>query len=136
MPPTAGSRVLLVIEDDDDIRELLAAHARAAGWQVRTAATGAEGYAAALADPPSVVSVDFLLPDIDGRQILRGLRGDARTQACGILINTVLDLEDYLEVILKLHIEGVLPKPFTRGEVATLLEHVERRVADRLAGNP
>ena len=66
--------VCLVIEDDLDIRGLIAVILTRAGFAVREAATGAEGIAAA-ADPGiSLVTLDLGLPDMDGHMVARAIR--------------------------------------------------------------
>ncbi len=76
-PPEAlrpEPRRILVIEDHDEARELLALTLQAYGHEVRQAATGHEGIALAVAHPPEVVLVDIGLPDIEGYAVGRELR--------------------------------------------------------------
>jgi DNA-binding response OmpR family regulator len=127
MAPVTPERSLLVIEDDDDVRELLLSHVRGLGWTAGGAASGSAGFALALADPPTAVVVDILLPDLDGRQVVRGLRGDPRTAGCLVVLNSVLDLEDYLHTIVDLSIDAILPKPFSRADVVLLMRMLEQQ---------
>jgi DNA-binding response OmpR family regulator len=67
-------QVCLVIEDDADIRGLITVVLTRAGFDVRTAATGAEGIAAA-ADPGiALITLDLGLPDMDGHVVARAIR--------------------------------------------------------------
>ncbi len=111
-PPSA-----LVIEDDADLRELLASHVTRLGWLVHTAATGEQGVAMALEHRPDVVIVDILLPAMDGRDVVRLLLADAATSRCRVVVTTVLDHDDLDEVPF----DALLPKPFTRGDVGRVL---------------
>jgi len=72
-PRTTPLRVV-VVEDQVDGREALAAYLERQGHEIRQAGTGQEGIDAALASPPDVVLVDIGLPDIDGYEVARRLR--------------------------------------------------------------
>ncbi|HSL51819.1 MAG TPA: PAS domain S-box protein [Candidatus Deferrimicrobiaceae bacterium] len=65
---------VLVIEDNDDGREMLGGLLRIAGHEVREARTGAEGIEMALNRAPTVVLIDIGLPDVDGYEVGRRLR--------------------------------------------------------------
>jgi DNA-binding response OmpR family regulator len=66
---------VLVIEDDQRIREALASGLAGAGHAVRTEATGAAALTAAIDWQPEVIVLDLGLPDLDGTDVLRMLRG-------------------------------------------------------------
>jgi CheY-like chemotaxis protein len=70
-----GQRSILVVEDDDDTRAVLRYMLEAEGARVEVAASGAEGVAAAQRARPEVVLCDIGLPDIDGLEVARRLRG-------------------------------------------------------------
>jgi two-component system, OmpR family, response regulator len=67
-------KVCLVIEDDPDIRGLISAVLGRAGFDVRTAGSGAEGIAAAASLDLALVTLDMGLPDMDGHDAVRSLR--------------------------------------------------------------
>jgi hypothetical protein len=70
---------------------LLSAHVRRLGYAVAAAASGESGVALARSHQPDVVLVDLGLPGIDGWQVVRKLKADARTTGCRIVISSVLD---------------------------------------------
>jgi PAS domain S-box-containing protein len=70
----AGPRRVLVIEDNDDTRQMLRATLALGGHEVREAADGATGLAAAAELRPEVALIDIGLPDIDGYEVARRLR--------------------------------------------------------------
>jgi two-component system, OmpR family, KDP operon response regulator KdpE len=74
---TVAARVL-IIEDEPALLRALRINLRARGYDVVTAAAGAEGLAAARRHPPDVVLLDLGLPDIDGSEVIRELRGWSR----------------------------------------------------------
>ncbi|MEO5744113.1 MAG: response regulator, partial [Terracoccus sp.] len=60
---------LLVVEDEPNIRELLATSLRFAGFEVETAADGASALAMAEISEPDLVVLDVMLPDVDGFEV-------------------------------------------------------------------
>jgi two-component system OmpR family response regulator len=70
----APGQRLLVVDDEPTLAELLAATLRFAGFDVTSAATGAEALSAADSHRPDLVLLDVMLPDIDGFEVLRQLR--------------------------------------------------------------
>jgi len=118
----------LVIEDERDVLELLSGHLDRLGYRVTGAQTGERGVAMALAEPPDVVVVDMLLPDIDGREVVRRLKADGRTDHCAIVVCSVLDADE----IADMPVDAVLAKPFGKAAVAELV----RALADRREAKP
>ncbi|WP_370466519.1 response regulator [Streptacidiphilus sp. PB12-B1b] len=68
---------LLVVDDEPNIRELLSASLRFAGFRVSSAASGAEAVTAVARDRPDLVVLDVMLPDMDGFAVVRRLRDDS-----------------------------------------------------------
>ncbi|HJV98843.1 MAG TPA: response regulator transcription factor [Arthrobacter sp.] len=98
-------RVGLVIEDDQDIRELVRTVLTQAGFEVTVAGSGAEGVLAAKTLNPDVITLDLGLPDIDGFEVSRQIREfsdayivmlTARTDELDTLIGLESGADDYL----------------------------------------
>lgn len=99
------ARVGLVIEDDQDIRELVRAVLTQAGFDVSVAASGTEGVLAARSLNPDVITLDLGLPDIDGFEVSRQIREfsdayivmlTARAEELDTLIGLESGADDYL----------------------------------------
>ena len=77
MPPAAlpSAARVLVVDDEENISYLVASALRLAGLEVRTAGTAMEALADAAAYPPDAVVLDVMLPDLDGFETLKRLRG-------------------------------------------------------------
>ena len=75
----AQKKSILIVDDDDDLRALLAEQLEAEGFSTSTASTGAEGVEAALKARPDLVLMDLDLPDINGREASRRLRDGGGT---------------------------------------------------------
>ena len=69
-----GAERLLVVEDDQTILELLSGSLRFAGFDVVTAASGAEALRAVAASRPDLVLLDVMIPDGDGFEVVRRMR--------------------------------------------------------------
>lgn len=75
MPRSVPDRVAVVIEDDDDVRDLLHLVLTSAGYLVHTAPAGLAGVEMVRRFAPDVVTLDIGLPDIDGYEVARRIRG-------------------------------------------------------------
>lgn len=84
--PGAQGPVVVVIEDDADIRALIHSILVRGGFEVRTASCGLEGLALVATVRPALVTLDLGLPDIDGHEVLRRLRGDPDTADLPVLL--------------------------------------------------
>jgi CheY-like chemotaxis protein len=116
----------LVIEDERDVLALLESHLGRLGCRVSGVQNGRDGIVLAQADPPDIVFLDMMLPDIDGREVVRVLRDDARTAHCPIVVCSVLDADDVADVPA----DAVLAKPFARSDVTCLVELFTASFAD------
>ena len=88
-----GSRGLsVVIEDDDDIRDLVTLILTRMGFDVHPADNGADGVAAAWEHHPVLVTVDLNLPDMDGLEVAHHIR--ARSDAPMLFITARAELDD------------------------------------------
>ena len=106
-----GSRIVLMIEDDSDIRELLAGRVRRLGLEVVTATTGAAGLKLAREHQPDLVVVDIGLPDIDGWNVIQQLAEDERTRDIPIVVASIADPEPGKSLRIHAH----LVKPIKKG---------------------
>ena len=118
---------LLVVDDEATVRELLAATLRFAGFSVTTAATAGEAVAAAGADPPDLVLLDVMLPDMDGFEVVRRLR-EQRTQV-PVLFLTARDRQADKVTGLSLGADDYVTKPFDLEELIARIRAILRRTA-------
>lgn len=91
----AGDRLVLVVDDYKDTRELYAEYIRMSGIEVETAADGFEGIEKAILLQPDAIVMDLSMPHLDGFETVRVLRGHERTRQIPVLALTgaMLDSE-------------------------------------------
>jgi len=121
-PPEAK---LLVVEDEPNIRELLATSLRFAGFEVHVAADGASALKQAATHQPDLVVLDVMLPDMDGFTVTRKLRDSGRVLP--IVFVTARDsVEDKIKG-LTVGGDDYVTKPFSLEEVIARIRAVLRR---------
>jgi two-component system, OmpR family, KDP operon response regulator KdpE len=119
------SRVL-VVDDEPGLRRALAINLRARGYDVSVAADGTAALATAARHPPDVVVLDLGLPDMDGTQVIEGLRG--WTQAPIIVLSARAGEPDKV-VALDAGADDYVTKPFGMDELLARLRAALRRQA-------
>jgi DNA-binding response OmpR family regulator len=119
-------RHLLVIEDEDFSRSLLAAYLETGGFIVSGVGSGAQGLAAIDSGRIDVVLLDLGLPDLDGIEVLKRIR--ARAAIPVVVISSRERVEDRLAA-LEAGADDFLVKPFDPRELAARLKVVLRRSA-------
>src|SRR2546427_458805 len=77
---------LLLAEDEEFSREMLARRLRRSGYQVTTVADGRDAISAAMRDRPDLILLDLEMPNMDGRSAMRVLKSDVRTFRIPIII--------------------------------------------------
>jgi two-component system OmpR family response regulator len=116
---------LLVVDDEPTVRELLAATLRFAGFAVTSAGTGAAAIEAAHREPPDLVLLDVMLPDLDGFEVVRRLRaGGGRVP---VLFLTARDAPADKVHGLTLGGDDYVTKPFDLPELIARIRAVLRR---------
>ncbi len=120
------SRVLIV-EDEADIRDLLAFHLEREGYQVSKSRTGADALRQVKASPPDLILLDIMLPELDGLEVCRRLRREPATAALPIVMLTAKGDEVDRVLGLELGADDYIVKPFSPNEVVARVRAVLRR---------
>ncbi len=123
---TDGEAVrILVVDDEPTLTELLSMALRYEGWVVQTAASGHRAVRTARDFRPDAVVLDVMLPDLDGLEVLRRLRGFA--PAVPILFLTARDAVEDRIAGLTAGGDDYVTKPFSLEEVVARLRALLRR---------
>jgi PAS domain S-box-containing protein len=88
--PRKGPSTFLVVEDDLDIAELIQFHLSGDGRQILIAQRGDEALALAREQQPDLITLDVMLPDVSGFEVLDSLKSDPRTQDIPVIIVSVV----------------------------------------------
>jgi DNA-binding response OmpR family regulator len=114
-------RPILVVEDERDLAELLAINLSAAGYSVAVAHDGLAALRAVADDPPSLLLLDLMLPELSGLELAARLRADPQTSDLPILMLTAKVEESDQIAGLRLGADDYVTKPFS---MKVLLERV------------
>lgn len=114
--------VVLVVDDDADIREMISQALELEGWQVTGAANGEEALRAARQGPrPDVILLDLMMPVMNGWQFMEAQRQDAALATIPVVL--ISGDERLNEKAAQARVAGFLKKPMDLDE---LLDTVER----------
>ncbi|WP_166980675.1 response regulator transcription factor [Paramicrobacterium fandaimingii] len=124
MSDDARNKVVVIIEDDLDIRSLLEVILSQAGFDTESAGTGAEGIQTVRRANPDVIVLDIGLPDIDGFTVLRKIREFSQS-----FIVVLSAHDDEIDVLhgLSVGADGYITKPFRPRELRARIEALVRR---------
>jgi DNA-binding response OmpR family regulator len=119
------TRTVLVVDDEPTLRETLAEALEADGLRVLTAADGREALERFRADPPDLVLLDLMLPQVSGIEVCRIMR---RESAVPIIMLTAKDSEIDKVVGLELGADDYVTKPFSLRELLARIRAQMRRL--------
>jgi len=119
--------LVLVVDDERDLRTLLEFNLRQSGYQVVQASTGAEALSRARSLRPQVIVLDLNLPDVSGTDVCRLLKSDEATRGIPILMLTARGGEADRITGLELGADDYVAKPFSVREVVLRVDADARR---------
>lgn len=118
---------MLVVEDDPDIAQLVAHYLEKSGFTTEMTSSGRDALAAIAARPPDALVLDLMLPEVDGLEICRVVRGNAATADIPIIILTARAEESDRIVGLEIGADDYLAKPFSPNELVARVRALLRR---------
>jgi two-component system phosphate regulon response regulator PhoB len=118
---------ILVVEDEDDIRELLRYNLAREGYRVIGAESGEEALKAVRSSLPDLVLLDLMLPGVNGLEVCRSLRQDPHTRNLPIVMLTAKGEEADVVAGLELGADDYVTKPFSLRVLLARLRAVLRR---------
>ena len=116
-----GGLQVLVVEDNDDAREMMRHLLLLAGHTVREASDGSMGLAMALDAPPDVAIIDVGLPELDGFEVARRLRADPRGRGVILIALTGYGQHETRARALEAGFDAFLVKPLAADELERIL---------------
>ncbi len=118
----ARQATILIVDDQQPNRELLMGYLTSIPCEVREAVDGEGALAAVAADPPDLILLDLLLPDVDGFALARYLHNGPHLKSVPLVVYSALELDDDDRARLGIDPDDCFSKANTRPE------EVERRV--------
>ncbi|HOY09321.1 MAG TPA: response regulator transcription factor [Candidatus Omnitrophota bacterium] len=126
MPP----KKILIVEDEKDLRMLVAEQLKMAGYEVHQACDGEEGFAKAREIQPDLILSDVIMPKKDGNQFYKELKKtDFGKNIPFVILTARANMRDYFEI---LQVDSFMEKPFTMQE---LLEKINAALSQSAGGD-
>jgi class 3 adenylate cyclase len=134
--PSRAANRLLVVDDDEANRELLARRLRQQGFTPTVAGGGVEALQALRAQPFDLVLLDLVMPGLDGYEVLTRMKSDPVLAALPVIMISAMDQAEGIARCLEAGAEDYLPKPFDpvllRARVGAALERKRLLDAERV----
>ena len=120
---------VLIVEDEEDIRELVSYHLLKEGYQVASVASGEEALAVVEGQRPDLVLLDVMLPGMDGMTVCQKLRSDPKTADVAVMMLTAKSEEGDIIRGLNLGASDYVTKPFSPKVLLARVRATLRRAA-------
>ncbi len=120
------SDTILIADDEPSIRDLARLYLEKEGFRVRTAENGGQALALALSEPPALLILDLMMPEMDGWEVCRRLRAESTLP---ILMLTARDQDIDKIVALEMGADDYLTKPFNPRELVARVRAILRRTS-------
>jgi diguanylate cyclase (GGDEF)-like protein len=131
-----GAELILIADDDEDIVRFVEVNLRLEGFRVATAADGRQALERAEEMRPDLILLDIMMPEIDGFEVCRRIRKDARTRHIPVVMLTAKSLSADKVVGLTAGADDYIIKPFDPVELVARVKSTLRRGKELRALNP
>jgi len=120
MVPHNNRQTVMVVDDDDAVRVIVRAVLEDEGYQVLIAESGSAGLEMLAGVTPSLVLLDYMMPEMNGGEFLQALRQRGLCRSTPILLLTAVSRIE--EQVNQLDVQGVIQKPFELEELITTIK--------------
>jgi DNA-binding response OmpR family regulator len=118
------SHRILIVDDEISICKMLVIGLKAQGFEAEYALSGAQALAIIYTHPPDAIILDLMMPDTDGFEVTRYLRGQSATEKLPIVILSATARQDAEEEALRLGANIFVRKPVTPRDLAATVRKV------------
>jgi two-component system, OmpR family, alkaline phosphatase synthesis response regulator PhoP len=118
---------VLVVEDEEDIRELVSYNLAKEGYQVAGVASGEDALTAVESKLPDLILLDIMLPGLDGLRVCRKLKGNPKFESIPIIMLTAKGEEPDIVAGLNMGADDYITKPFSPKVLLARVQAVLRR---------
>lgn len=125
-----GTQTILIVEDEESLQELLRYNLAHAGYESVSARSGKEALERVSQDGPALILLDLMLPDINGLELCKRLKGHRDTAAIPIIMLTARGEESDIVLGLEMGAEDYVTKPFNLPVLLARIRVVLRRLSE------
>jgi len=122
-----AAKLILLVEDEEDIAELLRYNLKKAGYRLEVAPSGEEGWKKLEETHPDLILLDWMLPGMSGLELLQRLRRHPRHKHVAVLMLTAKGEEADIVTGLEQGADDYLPKPFSNKVLLARIQGLLRR---------
>lgn len=119
---------ILIVEDEEDISKLVEYHLNLSGFSITCVSSGSSALAQIKRSRPSLIILDLMLPDMDGKDICRALKSNPETRSIPIVMLTAKSEEIDRVIGFELGAEDYITKPFSPKELVLRVKAILRRI--------
>lgn len=130
-----NNNLILVVDDEEDIRELVRYNLKKIGMETLGVETGEKALELAREEHPALIVLDLMLPGIDGLDVCRILKNDARTEDICIVMLTAKGEENDIVRGLEIGADDYITKPFSPSILAARVRANIRRLTGSKSGD-
>lgn len=118
---------ILIVEDEEDVLELVKYNLEKNGYLTESAMTGREALSKVKSGVPDLMLLDLMLPEVDGLEVCRLVKGDAETAAIPVIMLTAKGTEADIVAGLEMGADDYITKPFSPRVLLARVKAVIRR---------
>ncbi len=119
---------ILIVEDERDILDLVRLYLEKEGYRTLGASSGTEALRLVKSDPPDLIVLDLMLPEMDGLEVCKRLRADSRTAMIPVIMLTAKAEESDTVIGLELGADDYVTKPFSPKTLVARVKALFRRM--------
>jgi len=127
---------ILVVDDEEDIRELVELNLRREGYMVLTSETGEQALTLTRTKTPDLVVLDLMLPGMDGLEVCKRLKSDPGLQHIPVVMLTAKGEESDIVTGLELGADDYIAKPFSGKVLVARIRRLLRRTTEATDDKP
>ncbi len=107
------NELILIVEDEEDVAEVMRYNLQKAGYRTVVAEDGEQALRTVRFCPPDLILLDLMLPEMDGWEVCRVLRGSEQARETPVVMVTAADTEEARVLSLRVGADDFIAKPFS-----------------------
>jgi two-component system alkaline phosphatase synthesis response regulator PhoP len=116
------SKIILIVDDEEDVLTVLSIRLQKAGYDIFTAKTGPAGLDLAKKICPDLILLDLLLPDMRGEEVCKRIKADSKLKTIPIIFITASQTNDVMQKLKNSGAQEYIIKPFEPNELIAVVK--------------